>query len=131
MCSLRYCFVLAIIVLVFFNISEICLINADAIPALFVFRDSLIDVGNNNFIKTKSKANQKQHGRFTNGKNIIDILGHELGAEEIPPYMKPSTKGHVVLKGFNYGSGSSGILNDTGITVFVRKSDLLMFSNKI
>ncbi|KAF3322663.1 GDSL esterase/lipase [Carex littledalei] len=94
-------------------------------PANFVFGDSLVDVGNNDYIPTLSKANyppngidfpnQVPTGRFTNGRTIIDILGKELGIGDFtPPYMAPSTTGPVVLKGVNYASGAGGILNDTG-----------------
>lgn len=54
-------------------------------PAFFIFGDSLVDAGNNNYIASLSKANyppngidffgQQPTGRFTNGRTIIDILG--------------------------------------------------------
>lgn len=57
-------------------------------PANFVFGDSLVDVGNNDYIPTLSKANyppngidfpnQVPTGRFTNGQTIIDILGSNV-----------------------------------------------------
>lgn len=127
MCNLQYFFALVSFVLVLLSVSEVCRINA--VPAIFVFGDSLVDVGNNNYIKTKSVANHKPHGidfgkptgRYTNGKTIIDIIGQKLGAKKfIPPYLAPTTKGNVILKGVNYASGSSGILNETGIKFFVR-----------
>lgn len=53
------------------------------VPALFVFGDSLLDPGNNNYIATLSRANYVPNGidfgwpsgRFTNGRTIVDILG--------------------------------------------------------
>lgn len=56
---------------------------AETISASFVFGDSLVDVGNNNYIISISKANYppneidfgKPTGRFTNGRTISDILG--------------------------------------------------------
>ena len=67
-----------IIVLVLFRIS-----TSDDQPALFVFGDSLVDVGNNNYIVSLSKANflpngidfGRPTGRFTNGRTIVDIMG--------------------------------------------------------
>lgn len=46
--------------------------------------------------------------------------GCELGLTDYtPPYLAPTTVGHVVLKGVNYASGGAGILNETG-KIFVR-----------
>ncbi|XP_010921444.1 GDSL esterase/lipase At4g16230 isoform X1 [Elaeis guineensis] len=100
-----------------------CSINA--LPASFVFGDSLVDVGNNNYIVTLSKADRMPNGidfpthqptgRFTNGRTIADILGQELGLKNFtPPYMAPTTVGPAVLQGVNYASGAGGILDQTG-----------------
>ncbi|KAK7303673.1 hypothetical protein RJT34_14586 [Clitoria ternatea] len=91
-------------------------------PANFVFGDSLVDAGNNNYIASLSKANYipfgidfgRPTGRFTNGRTIVDIIGQELGMGFTPPYLAPTTVGPVVLKGVNYASGGGGILNLTG-----------------
>lgn len=55
----------------------------DVIPASFVFGDSLVDAGNNNYVASLSKANFVPNGidfggptgRFTNGRTIVDIIG--------------------------------------------------------
>lgn len=52
-------------------------------PASFVFGDSLVDAGNNNFLLSLSKANYvpngidfgRPTGRYTNGRTIPDIVG--------------------------------------------------------
>ncbi|XP_022749059.1 GDSL esterase/lipase At4g16230-like [Durio zibethinus] len=96
---------------------------AKDVPANFVFGDSLVDVGNNNYIASLSKANFVPNGidfggptgRFTNGRTIVDIIGQELGLPGFtPPYLAPTTRGPVVLQGVNYASGGGGILNHTG-----------------
>jgi len=67
------------IVLVLFKVS-----TSDHLPAAtFVFGDSLVDVGNNNYLISFSKANYvpngidfgRPTGRFTNGRTIVDIIG--------------------------------------------------------
>lgn len=59
------------------------------VPAIFVFGDSLIDVGNNNYlIRTLAKGNYFPYGidfdnrlptgRFSNGKTFVDFLGNSF-----------------------------------------------------
>lgn len=57
-----------------------------SVSAFFVFGDSTVDSGNNNFIKTISKSNFPPYGkdlpnhiptgRFTNGRLATDFLGN-------------------------------------------------------
>ncbi|RZC71665.1 hypothetical protein C5167_034834 [Papaver somniferum] len=101
-------------------------LELETVPATFVFGDSLVDAGNNNYIRTIAKANFRPYGidfpggvgstgRFYNGRTIVDIIGEEMGLKDyIPPYLAPTTVGDVVLRGVNYASGGAGILNDTG-----------------
>lgn len=61
------------------------LCQAQLVPAAYMFGDSLIDVGNNNYLASIIKANfpyngrdypgGKPTGRFCNGKNTADFLG--------------------------------------------------------
>ncbi|XP_043718147.1 GDSL esterase/lipase At5g41890 [Telopea speciosissima] len=99
----------------------------------FVFGDSLVDAGNNDYIFTLSKADSppygidfapsagKPTGRFTNGRTIPDIIGQNLGAKSFPPpYLAPTntttttTDDLILGGGLNYASGASGILEETG-----------------
>ncbi|KAL9225474.1 hypothetical protein vseg_001391 [Gypsophila vaccaria] len=98
-------------------------VGKSELPASFVFGDSLVDVGNNNYIFTLSRANfppngidfGKPSGRFTNGRTIPDIIGQQLGLKTFsPPYLAPSTRGYAIRQGVNYASGGGGILNSTG-----------------
>ncbi|CAL5030466.1 unnamed protein product [Urochloa decumbens] len=95
--------------------------------ALFIFGDSLVDAGNNDYLVTLSKANAppygvdfafsggKPTGRFTNGMTIADIMGEALGQKSLaPPYLAPNSSAAVTNSGINFGSGSSGIFDDTG-----------------
>ncbi|KAL6657395.1 hypothetical protein ACP70R_005175 [Stipagrostis hirtigluma subsp. patula] len=101
--------------------------------ASFVFGDSLVDAGNNNYIPTLSRANMTPNGidfaasggmptgRFTNGRTIADIIGEMLGqADYSPPFLAPNTTGGAILNGVNYASGGAGILNGTG-KIFVNR----------
>ncbi|KZV33066.1 zinc finger protein [Dorcoceras hygrometricum] len=95
------------------------------IKGMFVFGSSLVDNGNNNFLPDSiAKVNYFPYGidfplgpsgRFTNGKNVIDLLGQKLGLPDyIPPFSDPSTNGSKIINGVNFASGGSGILDDTG-----------------
>ncbi|KAJ0953477.1 putative triacylglycerol lipase [Helianthus annuus] len=54
------------------------------VPGLYIFGDSLVDFGNNNYLDTLARANFPYNGidfptgptgRFCNGKNVADFLG--------------------------------------------------------
>jgi hypothetical protein len=74
-------FLVTFFIFIAFNLSE-----AQKVPAMFVFGDSLVDVGNNNHLHLSlAKADiphygldfptNKPNGRFTNGMNAADFLG--------------------------------------------------------
>ncbi|XP_059318608.1 GDSL esterase/lipase LTL1-like [Lycium ferocissimum] len=93
--------------------------------AFFVFGDSLVDNGNNNFLATTARADSPPYGvdypthqptgRFSNGFNIPDLISQQLGAEPTLPYLDPALTGNKLLVGANFASAGIGILNDTGI----------------
>ncbi|KAK1371867.1 GDSL esterase/lipase [Heracleum sosnowskyi] len=94
------------------------------VKGMFVFGSSFVDNGNNNFLPTLAKADYLPYGidfplgptgRFTNGENVIDVLGKLLNIPaSIPAFLDPSTNVNHSDVGVNYASGGSGILNDTG-----------------
>ncbi|XP_024196281.1 GDSL esterase/lipase At4g16220-like [Rosa chinensis] len=96
-------FVLGII----FALWRMCL--AKETPANFVFGDSLVEVGDNNYIPSLSKADYspngidfgKPTGRYTNGRTVIDIIAQSALClkEFTPPYLAPTTAGPEILKG--------------------------------
>ncbi|CAN1233860.1 GDSL esterase/lipase LTL1 [Linum perenne] len=93
---------------------------SDAARAFFVFGDSLVDNGNNNYLATTARADSPPYGidypthratgRFSNGFNIPDLL-----TEPTLPYLSPALNGQRLLVGANFASAGIGILNDTGI----------------
>ncbi|XP_059444868.1 GDSL esterase/lipase At5g41890 [Corylus avellana] len=102
----------------------------------FVFGDSLVDAGNNDYLFTLSKADSPPYGidfkpsggqptgRFTNGRTIPDLVGQALGALSFPPpYLAPNTQTDAISRGINYASGASGILDETG-SVFIGRVPL-------
>ncbi|CAN6457482.1 unnamed protein product [Victoria cruziana] len=94
-----------------------------SVPALFIFGDSLVDVGNNNQLKLAlDKANfphngidyagQKATGRFSNGMNSADFLAQKLGLATSPPYLSlNSAGGSSIMGGVSFASGGAGILD--------------------
>nr|TKR63646.1 GDSL esterase/lipase [Populus alba] len=114
--------------------SVVCLLlglsSAKDVPAFFIFGDSLVDVGNNFYIKTFAtplfpngidfgNGYRVPSGRYSNARLVPDIIGKpclsELGLKIFPPpYLAPTTVGDVLLNGVNYASSGSGILKATG-----------------
>ncbi|XP_050388258.1 GDSL esterase/lipase At2g23540-like [Argentina anserina] len=107
--------------------------ETEGLGASFIFGDSLVDSGNNNYLPTLSKANMRPNGidfqasggnptgRFTNGRTIGDIVGEELGQPNYAlPYLAPNATGKAILYGVNYASGGAGIMNATG-RIFVNR----------
>ncbi|XP_044498580.1 GDSL esterase/lipase LTL1-like [Mangifera indica] len=92
--------------------------------AFFVFGDSLVDNGNNNYLATTARADaypygidyptRRATGRFSNGLNIPDLISEQIGMEPTLPYLSPALTGQRLLVGANFASAGIGILNDTG-----------------
>ncbi|KAG8079123.1 hypothetical protein GUJ93_ZPchr0007g4179 [Zizania palustris] len=93
-----------------------------AVPALFVFGDSLVDDGNDNELSCLAKANFFPYGidfpqgaatgRFCNGKTFVDALCDLLGMDYLPPFT--TTSSLLSGAGVNYASAAGGILDETG-----------------
>ncbi|WOL12693.1 GDSL esterase/lipase [Canna indica] len=101
---------------------QIVACHASQVPAMFVFGDSLVDDGNNNFLSSIAKSNyypygidflQGPTGRFCNGRTVIDALCDFLGLPYLPPYATAGN-GSRLLYGVNYASASAGILDESG-----------------
>ncbi|RZC71748.1 hypothetical protein C5167_034966 [Papaver somniferum] len=112
-----------------FNFNTILTEGIGHVPAVIVFGDSLVDVGNNNHLEfsiLKSNyayngvdyPNRKATGRYSNGKNAADFFAENLGLATSPPYLSiksASNKVKVLLDqgGINFASGGAGIFNET------------------
>ncbi|KAJ7943285.1 GDSL esterase/lipase [Quillaja saponaria] len=114
------------LILCFLSISlspNIMALRLPPISALYVFGDSLVDSGNNNYLPTKARANfppfgidfgGNATGRFTNGKTVVDFIAEYLDLPFSPPYMGlTDDKRSITITGINYASGACGIFNET------------------
>ncbi|CAL9080587.1 unnamed protein product [Musa acuminata var. zebrina] len=104
-----------------------CCQGEAAVSAVYVFGDSLADVGNNNHLELSLlKADfphngvdfpgHKATGRFSNGKNSADFLAESLGLPTSPPYLditSSSNNTDEFLGGVNFASGGGGVLDST------------------
>ncbi|KAK6917647.1 GDSL lipase/esterase [Dillenia turbinata] len=91
----------------------------NTISAIYVFGDSTVDPGNNDYIDTLFKANwypygkdfihQIPTGRFTNGKLATDFIASYVGVKEyIPAYLDPTIKLEDMITGVAFASAASG-----------------------
>ncbi|XP_017242683.1 GDSL esterase/lipase At5g45960 isoform X2 [Daucus carota subsp. sativus] len=87
--------------------------------AIFAFGDSFVDPGNNNYIRTISKANfppygidfenQIPTGRFTNGRLVTDYAASYAGIKDyVPPYLDRNLSMEELLTGVSFASAGSG-----------------------
>ncbi|CAA0817842.1 GDSL esterase/lipase [Striga hermonthica] len=90
-----------------------------SVPALFVFGDSTVDSGNNNYIKTISKSNFPPYGkdfpgkiatgRFCNGRLVTDFIVSYAGIKEyVPPYLDPTLSLDELETGVCFASAGTG-----------------------
>ncbi|KAJ4732942.1 GDSL esterase/lipase [Rhynchospora pubera] len=95
-------------------------------PVVYVFGDSMSDVGNNNYLPLCiAKSDYPWYGidyytgwptgRFTNGRTIGDVMSAKFGVPSQPPYLSLYMTDDAILEGVNFASGGAGILNETGI----------------
>ncbi|XP_073059959.1 GDSL esterase/lipase At5g45960-like [Primulina eburnea] len=90
-----------------------------SVSAIFVFGDSTVDPGNNNFLKTSFKSNFPPYGRrfpnhiatgrFTNGLLATDFVARYLGIKDyIPPYLDSTLSLNELKTGVSFASAGSG-----------------------
>ncbi|KAG8385487.1 hypothetical protein BUALT_Bualt03G0050500 [Buddleja alternifolia] len=81
-----------------------------SISAIFIFGDSTVDPGNNNYISTpfrsnfspygKDFVNQRATGRFCNGRLANDFIANYAGIKEyVPPYLDPTLSIEELMSG--------------------------------
>ncbi|CAN6334103.1 unnamed protein product [Urochloa humidicola] len=106
---------------------------AAKVPAIYVFGDSMMDVGNNNYLPGDfPRANQPYYGvdfpggarptgRWSNGYIIADFVAKSMGFKRSPPAYLSLTRNDSSLRckilkglgGVSYASAGAGILDST------------------
>ncbi|CAM6092750.1 unnamed protein product [Calypogeia fissa] len=107
--------------------------NNAQVPALFIFGDSTVDVGNNNHLATLAQATFWPYGkdfdthlptgRFSDGRLSVDFIANYLGLPLVPSF----ASGTGFTQGVNFASAGSGVLSDTG-SVF---GEVISFSEQL
>ncbi|XP_025012390.2 GDSL esterase/lipase At1g06990 isoform X1 [Ricinus communis] len=98
-------------------------------PAIFGFGDSILDTGDNNYIRTQIKSNYRPYGqefpngiptgRFSNGRLIPDMLASILGIKDtLPPFLQPNLSNDDLTAGVNFASAAAGF--DAKTSVFTK-----------
>ncbi|VVB16053.1 unnamed protein product [Arabis nemorensis] len=97
-----------------------------SIPGVYVFGDSLVDAGNNNYLPFSLRKaayppngidfpNKIPTGRFCNGKNAADIIAEKFGLPLPLPYLSPflssNAREAAAMTGVNFASAGAGIFN--------------------
>uniref|UniRef100_A0ACD6AS65 Uncharacterized protein n=1 Tax=Avena sativa TaxID=4498 RepID=A0ACD6AS65_AVESA len=115
------------------------------VNTVYVFGDSLVDVGNNNYLPPPApRANSpygmdlpgRPTGRFTNGYNLADVISQRLGFETSPKaYLSMWPLDKILLGscqiGANYASGGSGILDTTGEGTLTMRTQIKYFKRAV
>ncbi|KAI4355372.1 hypothetical protein L6164_004153 [Bauhinia variegata] len=90
--------------------------------AFFIFGDSFLDAGNNNYINTTAldQANFWPYGetffkfptgRFSDGRLISDFIAEYANLSLIPPFLQPGNNHYY--NGVNFASAGAGALVET------------------
>ncbi|KAL4295038.1 hypothetical protein AHAS_Ahas18G0288100 [Arachis hypogaea] len=125
-CSLMVWIAFWTLLLISVSVNNVSTATRSPMPpfsAMFVFGDSLVDNGNNNYLASFAKANYVPYGidtswgptgRFSNGKMLVDLLGEFFGHPYLPSFAAAQIQGRNITWGVNYASAAAGILDETG-----------------
>ncbi|KAK7342297.1 hypothetical protein VNO80_25244 [Phaseolus coccineus] len=101
-------------------VGVVSLPNNESVPAVIVFGDSIVDTGNNNYIKTIVKCDFQPYGkdfgsgnqptgRFSNGLIPSDFFAAKFEVKKLlPPYLDPNLQREDLLTGVSFATGGSG-----------------------
>ncbi|KAL9258277.1 GDSL esterase/lipase-like protein [Drosera capensis] len=122
--SNTYTVAILVCALIFPNLRGFCAMKLPTnvtVPGIFVFGDSIVDSGNNNYISTLCKSNFPPYGRdfpggqatgrFSDGIVPSDIVAQAFGDKKfVPAYLDASLSINDMLTGVNFASACSGYL---------------------
>ncbi|TVU32430.1 hypothetical protein EJB05_24161, partial [Eragrostis curvula] len=114
-----------------------------SLPAIFVFGDGALDVGNNDNLPEGQEMgdapranhpfygidapNSEPTGRFSSGYNIADFIANALGFAMCPPAYgslpKPSPTTMQGFTGVNYASANAGLRESTNAQMTISLAD--------
>ncbi|KEH18901.1 GDSL esterase/lipase 1 [Medicago truncatula] len=137
--KINFCFVIFFLCygMLIPTLGNICLPKEHA--ALFVFGDSLFDVGNNNYINTTSdyQVNYPPYGetffkyptgRVSDGRVVPDFIAEYAKLPLTQPYLFPGSQEYI--NGINFASAAAGALVETNQgRVIDLKTQLNYFKN--
>ncbi|XP_052141198.1 GDSL esterase/lipase At5g55050-like [Oryza glaberrima] len=128
--------VLSLVIIASFQVLGSAEGHKTAVPAIFVFGDGMLDVGNNNYLPSDAPQadypyygidfpGSEPTGRFSNGYNMADFIAKDMGFKMSPPAylsLNSSIKMETNFTGVNYASAGAGIqiiMNDEATIPFV------------
>ncbi|XP_010279182.1 PREDICTED: GDSL esterase/lipase At5g45960-like [Nelumbo nucifera] len=90
-----------------------------SVSAIYIFGDSTVDSGNNDYIATPFKSNFPPYGqdfpnhiptgRFTNGRLATDFIASYVGVKDfVPPYLDETLGLEDLMTGVSFASAGSG-----------------------
>ncbi|KAG4394266.1 hypothetical protein GLYMA_03G263900v4 [Glycine max] len=108
--------------------------------ALFVFGDSIFDVGNNNYINTTADNHANffpygetffkyPTGRFSDGRVIPDFVAEYAKLPLIPPFLFPGNQRYI--DGINFASAGAGALVETHQGLVIDLKTQLSYFKKV
>ncbi|PON62546.1 Lipase [Trema orientale] len=106
--------------------------------ALFVFGDSIFDVGNNDYFPTTIRSNYFPYGetffkyptgRFSDGRLIPDFIAEYAKLPLIPPYLQPGFVEYTL--GVNFASAGAGALTETNLGSVIDLITQLIYFKKV
>ncbi|XP_010270696.1 PREDICTED: GDSL esterase/lipase 5-like [Nelumbo nucifera] len=105
----------------------------------FIFGDSFVDAGNNNYIGTGAiQANfwpygqtlfHYPNGRFSDGRLSPDVIAEFANVPYIPPFLHPGV--HQFSEGANFASSGAGVLVETFKGLVINLKTQLSYFKKV